>query len=373
MFKILKSVFNIRPAKFLGIDVGTSFIRVVEIERHGREYHLSNYGEFDESSFKFGGSKGSIFFSSNKNIASAIRLILDEAEIRTKEVNFSIPDFSSFFTSFELPLMEKKEIPKAVRYQMRPFVPLPLDEIDFDWSIIEGQPSKTPIKVLVMAVPKEIVVQYRKVAELAGLELRCLESEVFALARALIDKRTEEEGKVIGLIDIGAWTTTCSVIENGIVKNSYSFNIAGNEFTKIIDRSLNVEYNKAEELKKKYGLSLLLDAGLNVGEMNQEENLIKKNVFKILVPLTDSILREVKKVFRDFYRVEGKEVDKVILSGGTCLMPGLREYFRKELKREVDMADPFAHLVYPPVLAKTLESMKSTYGIAVGLALKGFE
>ncbi len=374
MFELFRNIFKARPKKFLGIDIGTSFIRIVEIGRNGQNRRLENYGEIGESSFgeqPFRTSKKSTLSLSDKNIAEAIRAVLKEAGIQTKEVNFSIPDFYSFFTSFKLPIMSKEEIPEAVRYQVRPFVPLPLEEIALDWSIIEGQPSKTPLKVLVVAIPMEVVSQYQEIARLAGLELKILESEVFALTRALV--KNEKTKKVVSLIDIGARSTTCSILEEGILKTSYSFNIAGNQLTEVVAKSLDVKYNEAEDLKKQQGL-IVKDSRLKkfVGG-KQSRNLSEEDIPKILIPLTDSILEEIKKVFRDFYRIEGKEVDKIILSGGTVLTPGLEKYFVDELKKEVINADPFLHIVCPPILTATLKKMGPLYGIAVGLALKGFE
>ena len=355
-------LFKVRPRKFLGIDVGTSFIRVVEMGRRGQLYRLENYGEVGTSSLgqgPFRTFRRNTLSLSDKNIAQTIQAICQEAGIQTKEVSFSIPDFCSFFTSFELPLMDKDEISEAVRYEVRPYVPLPLNEITLDWSITEGRPSKTPLKILVAAIPNEIIDQYKKIAYSANLKLKILEPEVFALARSLT--KNEKEKKAIGLIDIGSRTTTCTVIEQGILKNSYSFNIAGNALTELIARSLNIDYNKAEELKRKQGLLL---ANLEPG---------KEDIQGILLPLIDSILAEVKKVFRNFYQLEGKRVEKIILAGGSVLVPGLKEYFSAELKKEVSFANPFLHIACPSVLKETLKEMGSPYAIAVGLVLKGLE
>ena len=126
-FKIKKISKN-----FLGIDIGTSSIKVVELSRKGQAQELENYGEIKTLSFKESPfrqvEKNTLSFS-NQEVASAIKAVLREAEIQTKEVNFSIPDFSSFFTSFELPQMTKKELPGAVKYEARSYIPLPLSEI----------------------------------------------------------------------------------------------------------------------------------------------------------------------------------------------------------------------------------------------------
>ncbi len=374
MFQVFSKFFQKRPKKFLGIDIGTSFIRMVEISKKGNDYILSNYGELDESYIKgevFRTSKENAFSLSDKNIAEAINVILEEAEIETKKVSFSIPDFCSFFVDFELPIMDKKKIKEAVFYQVKPSIPLPINEVSLDWLIVEGEPSKTPLKVLVAVIPNEVIIQYQKIANLIGLELKFLESEVFALSRIIFEEIKDnkiEKNKIIGLIDIGAASMTCSIIDQGILKSSYSFNIGGAELTKVIDRSLDIDYNKAEKLKRKYGL--LTD--VEIKELSK--NIFLKNVFpKILTPLVDSMLSEIKGVFRNFYREEGKEIDRVILAGGVSMMPGLKDYFKDKLNKEVERINPFSVVNYPLILEPTLKKLAPTYGVALGLSLKGLE
>ncbi len=366
MLDKISNLFKFRPKKFLGIDIGTSFIRIVELSRKGQVYKLENYGGSEASSFKkrpFRIFQKNTLSLSDKEIAKSIQVISEEAGVQTEEVNFSIPDFCTFFTSFKLPAMAEDEIPQAVQYEIRPYVPLSLDEVTLDWSIIEGESPDTPLKVLVVAIPNDIISQYREIAHLANLNLRILESEVFALTRASIKPPHQKFGsggengkekKVIGLIDIGARSTTCSIIEEGVLKISHSFNTAGNQLTEAIARSLNIDYNKAEEIKKKHGL-------------------IGGNVRKILIPLIDLILEEIKKAFRNFYLKEGKEVEKIVLAGGLVPMPGLKEYFSTELKKELDIADPFSNIACPAILTNTLKEIGPDYAIATGLAMKGLE
>lgn len=364
MFQNIRDFLKSRSKKFLGIDIGTSSIKIVEMRRQGKGRGLENYGEIKNSSFKkkrFRAFQKNNLLLSNREVAKAIQAVCKEAGIQTKEVSFSIPDFCSFFTGFNLPVMGKDEIPQAVRYEVRPYIPLPLSDVTLDWLIIKGEVSKTPLKILVAAVPNDVINQYQEIAHLADLKLRVLESEVFALVRALA-KKNEKEKEITGLIDIGARSTTCSILEQGILKTSYSFNIAGNELTGVIAKSLNIDYNKAEEMKRKYGLLFKNEIGES-----------QRNIREILLPLIDSILEEIRKVFRDFYRNEGKEVKKIILAGGLVSMPGLKEYFSAELKKELDVADPFFNIACPAILTNTLKEIGPSYAIGVGLALKGLE
>lgn len=357
-----KNFFRVRRKDFLGIDIGACFIRMVELGRKGQIHRLNNYGEIrlgfpDNGSFRV--LKKNTLSLSNTDISKAINALIKETGIQTKEVGFSIPDFGSFFTRVELPVMSKDEVPQAVKYQVRPYIPLPLEDVTLDWSVIEGELSKTSIKVLVVAIPNNIIHHYQEIAQLANLDLKFLEPEVFALARSSV--RDGKEKKIIALVDIGAWSTTCSVLEKGRLKISHSFNIAGNDLTKVIARSLNIDYNKAESMKRKYGL-------LPSNELEDSQN-----IRKLLIPLAGSILQEIKKAFRNFYLQEGKEVEKIVLAGGLSLMPGLKEFFSIELKKQIVSADSFFNVASPPVLADTLKEIGPYYGIALGLAIKGLE
>jgi len=346
------------PKKFLGVDIGTSAIKIVELGSFAGRIKLENYGEMAARVLyqkPFRTFEKSTLLLSAQDISRAIKAICQEAEIKTKESIFSIPDFSTLFTTFELPPMTAEELPQAVSAEARKQVPVPLGEVTLDWQLIEGRVSDkkdTKLKILLVAVPNEVISQYQQIAELSDLKLLSLEAEVFGLMRSLIEKK---EKRVIGIIDIGARTTTCSIIEKRILKVSHSFDISGDDFTERIVKGLEMGEEMAENLKRKYGI------------------LESKDIREILLPLIDIILRECEKIFRNFYLKEGKEIDKIILAGGTALLPGISDYFQNYFKKEIEIANPFLKIFFPPILEKTLKEMGPAYAIAVGAALRGFE
>ncbi len=343
------------PKKFLGIDIGTSFIKIVEISRFGHRRKLENYGSLSASVLyekPFRTFEKSTLLLSSNDIAKAIRAIIEEAKINTSQAIFSIPDFSTFFTNFELPPMSKEELSQAVRFQARQHVPVPLAEVTLDWQTIGDG------KILLVAVPNEVINQYQEIARISQLELVALEAEVFSLVRPLVDK--EEEGPIV-LVDIGARSTTSNIIDRKVLKKSHSFDMSGNELTRVVSKGLNIGYSEAESLKKKYGI-----AGSGQDREGQE-------LRQILLPLIDVILKEVERVISNFYQKEKKEIQKVIIVGGTALLPGLEKYFRENLKKEVEIANPFSNIFYSPILEKTLKTMGPSYAIAVGAALRGLE
>jgi len=345
------------PKKMVGVDIGTSSVKVVELSRWGQGKTLENYGEIKSASLykeSFRNVEKGSYLLSNYFVSRAVRAILDEARIRTRAAMFSIPDFSTFCTSFELPPMSIKELGDAVYYNAPQYIPLPITETTLDWKIISGTPGdkKSTLKVFLVVIPNQIIQDYQKVAQLAGLELYAVEAESMALTRSLVG----ENRSCICLVDVGVQSTTINIIDKKNLKKSYSFDFAGSQLTYAISSSLGLGHTEAEEIKIREGLT----SG-------------KENISKTLYLLVDPLLFEIKKVLSDFYIQENKEVDMVYLTGGTSGLPGLKEYFSEVLKKRVEIPNCFSELLYPPILGRTLEKMAPSFSVATGVALGGLE
>ncbi|MFH1968219.1 MAG: type IV pilus assembly protein PilM [bacterium] len=345
------------PKKMVGVDIGTSSIKIVELSRWGQGKTLENYGEIKSVSLykePFRNSEKGGYLLSNYFVSRAIRAVLDEARIKTKAAIFSIPDFSTFCTSFELPPMSAKEVPEAVYYNAPQYIPLPTTETTLDWRLVEGTPGnkKSKLKIFLVAIPNQTVQDSRTVAQLAGLELYAVEAEALGLARALV----KENRDFICLVDIGVQSTTVSIVDRQKVKKSYSIDFAGSQLTHAISSALGLGHLQAEEFKNKQGL---LPS--------------KENISKTLYLLIDPLLLEIKKILVNFQQEEGKEADLIYLTGGTSALPGLKEYFQESLKKKVEIPNCFSELLYPPILEKTLLNIAPRFSVATGVALGGLE
>jgi len=357
--------FGLIPQRFLGVDIGTSVIKAVEVSSWAGRKKLESYGEIPASVLykkSFRTSEKSTLLFSNEDIARAIQAVIEEAGIKSKHIAFSVPDFSTFFTNFELPPMTEREIPQAVKAEARRHIPLPLGEVTLDWQIIPQLPSvhqSKNIRILLVAVPNETINQYKMIAKELELEMIALEAEVFGTIRSLV---SEKERMPIALIDIGGKSTSCSIIYRGLLRSSHSFDISGGNFTERLSRSLDIDYLEARELMKKHGI---LGEGIDPKTINIKESL---------EPAINLMANEIEDTFETFKSKERADVEKVILSGGISCMPGLLNYFKEHFTgKEVVLADPFAKLFCPPILSKKLKEMGPSYAIATGMALKGLE
>lgn len=379
--------FKRKVRRQLGIDIGTSSVKVVELGRDGDHITLTNYGIMDGSDFFGEVSNGlntpSGLKLSESEIAVVLEQLLDAAKIKTDKVVMSIPFFSSFLTVMEVPAMSEKELESSIPFQARSYIPVPLSEVVLDWEVIPKAPqpvapdiSPTPaapagagstqtvaqmritapkqekISVLLIAVPKEVVSKYQRIAKELNLELTALESESFSLARSLIGN---DKGTVM-LVDFGARSTNLTIIDRGFIFASHSADLSGKEITKAIARSLNVHPQRAEEIKKTSGVS---SAGAD------------KGIAQIISPFIDKLVNEIDRMNSLMLKKENRRIEKVVLTGGSSNLPGVAEYLSKNLGVEVIIGNPFSRIKFNSALEPVLrKDLSSSLAVAVGLAMR---
>jgi len=352
--------------KFLGIDIGAASIKMVELEESGNKFILSNYGEIsvdfagENEDFLSPQKKTMADFSASE-IAEMIQAVLLEAKIKTRQCAFSIPDFSTFFTSFFLPGMTQKEIGAAVVFEARQHIPLPIDSVTIDWQLIGGDPGKSDkLEIAVTAIPNEIVAKYKEIALKAKLQLMLMEAEAFGLMQALISR---EESRAVCVVDIGVQSTVCSLAEKQSLRYSHSFDRGLDYLFNELGKRLPIDQAAFLAAKKNYGLKMISLLEPDVGEKMQD---IIKEIFK-------PILREIEMFLKDCRQSSGIEPAKIILSGGASAVLETKKQFEDYFKKETAIAAPFAQIGYPKEIAGEVESIGPSYAVAAGMAQRGFE
>ncbi len=343
---------------FLGIDIGTTSIKIVELSDK-KTKKLSNYGQlrseyFAGEEFRRYSPEGLIL--GTKNIINAIGAILEEAHIRSREACFALPDYSTFFTTFELPSMSNEELKEAVKYEAPRHIPLPLADVTLDWQVIKGVPGRsgqTPLKILLIAVPNRVIAQYQEIADSLKIKIRALEAEVFALSRAAI--RFQDRQQVVSIIDLGQKSTTVNIVSKGLLKTSFSTDTGGEKIDDALKEAFQIDSRKAEIIKRMLGV--------------EKEETIRE----ILMPVVENLLEEVSQVFNQYSQEEREKIDKIILSGGNALMPGLHKLFNQKFGIVTEVVNPFLGLSFPPGLEQVLKKIGPEFTIAVGAAMRGLE
>jgi len=347
------------PSNVLGIDIGTTSIKVVELNQQNGVITLQNYGmleNFGHLERENAAIQTSSLKIMDEMTASLLKELLKAMGQSSRNVVFSLPAFSSFVTVMELPSVSEKEVVQAIPYEARQYVPFPLTEVVLDWEILSPLPGVAAgrTEVLLIAVLQEVVNKYYRIAELAGLKLKALELEPLSLARAMVG----QDPTATIVIDMGARVTSISIVDEKNVRLTHDIDTAGNDLTMSVARGLNISPIKAEELKRARGLSVASD---------------QQFLPALMTPILDSVINEVKKMMRRYMDHTRRDIKKAVLTGGAVLPPGIKEYFAKELGIDTLLGNPFAHVSYNHMLEPIIKESGNEYSVALGAALKGFK
>ncbi len=340
---------------FLGIDIGTTSIKLVELLKTRQKIELTNYGILE----KYGhlerindAIQTNSFKLLEESTALLLKQLIEKSKTKNRKTYMALPSFSGFVSIMELPEMSDKELTKAVNFQAGQYIPMSLQETTLDWQIIERTNGK--IFVLLMAVPTDIVKRYVQSAELAKINLKGLELETVAVARLLGKKETG----VVALVDIGGRSTSINIMDKGALRTSHNVDTAGGDFTQVISSGLGINPFRAEKLKRAYGLNIQARGGVKITNL--------------LMPLLDVIKRETEKAINNYFLRTKKKAEKVILTGGGANLQGLEDYYSKQLALPVIKGDPFSWglISYNPNLSPIMKDIGPSLTSACAVVFK---
>ena len=343
----------------LGVDIGTTSVKAVELSRTGDNLKLENYAILETYGYleRFNEAlQTSSLKLSEKNITAYLKLLIRDAGFKAKTAVVSVPAFLVFSTLLEVPSMSEGEIRKFMDLQAKQYVPLPLEAVTLDWIKVgerRASDGEEKYQLLLVSIPNEQIQKYQKVFRGAGLKLTSIEIEGMSLARAL-GANIKEPALII---DIGSRSTSFSIVANGFLKFSGQTDFAGGSLTQTIANGLGISQRRAEDLKKQRGL-------LGFGGEHELSTLI--------LPMLDVIINEAKRVVGSFEGSYEEKVTSIMLSGGGSNLIGIEDYFGKILNLPVSKVNPFPQIRYPEAFQPIVKETGPLLAVAIGLAMKGF-
>ena len=362
MFSFLKSAFG---ESYLGCDIGTTSIKVVELARGSVKPILKNYALL-ESFGHLERVNDAIQTSSLKIVDTAIaellREILTKAKFRTKDVIASVPAFAAFITILDLPDMSQEDTAKTISFQIRQHIPLPLSEVTIDWirvGTFEDEKGFTKQQIVLVSVPNDYIRKYQAIFSSAGLRLKALEVESLSLVRAL----AEYTSSPTLILDIGSHSTNIVIVHNGFLRSSLQTDFGGSSLTQAIAKGLGIGMRRAEDLKRQKGL---LARG---GEYE---------LSTLTLPFLDVILHEAKRVQAQYEKPDAmgtlqNKLAHVLLVGGGATLLGIEQYVTEAMGVPATIGNTLASIEYSPKLALVQQELGPKFAVAIGLGLKGFE
>ncbi len=354
----------------LGIDIGASSAKIVQLRTSKGAAILETYGEIALGPYA-GQPIGKAVKLPPEKIAEAITDVMREANVTARSGGLSIPFSSSLVSVITLPNVDPEQLKRMIPIEARKYIPIPVSEVSLDWFVSprdEGEGSAFDRiepqsvleakgrEVLLVAIHNNALQGYQTVAATAGLSIDFYEIEIFSAVRSSVGHGIAP----IVVVDIGAATTKIYVVERGVVRLSHLITMGGQQITEHLARSLDWEFEKAERVKRERGLVE------STAYSPDENDRIKTSLLSTL----ERLLSEVNRVVLSYGQRYNKNVSRVVLTGGGASLPGLTEVAKQGLAVEVEIANPFQRTETPAFLENVLREIGPGFSVAVGVALR---
>jgi len=359
-----------KEKNFLGIDIGGSSVKLVELKALQGRPLLVTYGYLERSTKS---TKESLLDRPD-DMAQAIKRVAEKAKTHSKDATTALPASAVFTTVLKLTdITEKdlssiKKVTASIEAEAKKVLPLPVEEMVLDWKVLkipkknvdgETVQKDRSVEVLLTAASKEVVKKYIEIFKKAGLNLLSLETESFAMTRALLGK----DSSPIIIVDMGAANTDITLVDNGLPYFERTVDVGGYNITKNLSDTMGISLDQAEQFKRDLG---------SYKDKLPEGKLLPPSIEKVLAP----VINEVKYIMQFFSQQPGnedKKIDRIILSGGTARLFNAAEYFTQVFNIRAFPGDPWARLVYPEELKPVLDNIGSRLAVSIGLAMREIE
>lgn len=367
-----KNIFQAPETSVIGIDIGSSSLKIVQVKKKKGKAVLETYGEIALGPYSKLAT-GQVVNMTTSDISGVIKDLIKEAEITTVKGGMSIPLKLSLVSVIEIPAVAESELATVIPLEARKYIPVPISEVTMDWFVIptprdtslefvesddDVQKQKTEqlkkLQVLLVAIHNQVLNNYTTIVKDTSLQTSFFEVEAFATARACLSG----ENAPAMIIDLGASSTKTYIVDNGILVSSHILTRGGQDITFSISKGLGVTFDQAEHLKRTLGKGTITD---------------EKNILELISIHQEYIISEISTVLNQFQRKFNKTVQKIFLTGGGANLHGFEDIVRKTFACEVSLAAPFAKLETPVFLQETLMSTGTAFAPAIGLALRALQ
>ena len=347
-------LFGGSSKQLVGLDIGSSSIKAVELKSTKAGYELVSFGM--ETLAPDTVVDGAIMDA--PQVANAISKIFDAQRIKTKNVATSVSGHSVIVKRVPLPLMTEEELYDRIPSEASQHIPFDIADVNLSYQLLESMDSQ--MDVLLVAEKKENILNHTNVQAQAGKTPVVVDIDAFALQNCFEVNYEPDAGQTVALLNIGASVMNIDIVRGGIPLFTRDVSVGGNQYTDALQKELDLSFEDADRLKRGDTLPSVTD------EQKQQ----------ILRSVSDILTLEIQKTF-DFFRAtaSGENIQRIVVAGGTARVPGLVDLLREEFAMPVEELNPFRRVLINPGRHSDdqIRDMAPRLVIAVGLALRSFD
>lgn len=330
----------------VGLDVGSKFIKALQLTESGGRYRITEFGVAE--------------VSPQVSVPDVLMELFSRKSFRTKRVVSSVSGRFVFVRYINMPVMTEEELVNAAKYELGKYIPVEVDEVLHDSQKLEDLPpqegQEAEMRVLLVAAKRTFVDEHVALLEAAGLQPAVVDVDSFALGNAyelagMVNPQAIPAGKLVALVDVGASKTNINIMSDATSFFTREFYKGGDDLTDALSKKLSMEAREAEMLKRNPG-----------GELPKVQDC--------LGGVLDDICHDINISIDYFENQYDKRVEEIFLAGGSAACAGLQETLERTIQKPVTRWTPAQHLEVDlsPESAQELQDNSAQAAVAMGLA-----
>jgi len=340
----------------LGLDIGSSSVKLVHLKEGKRGYQLLAWGEAPLPPEAVVDNQ----LMNSGAIVDAIRELVAQQKVKVKDVAIGVRGHSVIIKRISMPFMSQEDLDESIQWEAEQYIPFDVKDVNIDTQILTPQADAAgQMDVLLVAAKKDMINDFTSVCAEAGLTVTVVDVDAFSVQNAFEANYPQAPGQPVVLINVGAAVTNINIVSNGMATFTRDITVGGNAFTEEIQKQLNISAEEAEALK--------------VGGQGESDAVVPQEVERVIQGVADQMGGEIQRSL-DFHAATAPDshVTRVYLSGGTARIPALFKVIEQRAGVPVEVMNPFKNIEVdnrkfdPAVIMNAAPAA----AVAVGLALR---
>lgn len=341
-----------KSKEIVGIDIGSSSVKLVQLEEQKGAYQLKNAGILPLPSEAIVDNS----LMDTTSIVETIKSLVKSLDVKAKDAVCSISGNSVIIRKISLPAMTPEELEDQIAWEAEQYIPFDINDVNLDFEILDTDLSSSgKMTVLLVASKKEIINEYAAVFNEAGLKLVVVDVDSFAIQNIFEQNYAPAPDEVVALVNIGASIMNLNVVKDGVSLFTRDVQMGGNLYTEELQRQFALSGQDAERVK------VTLDF--------PDKERLKDAIARINETVSIEINRSL-----DFYNssAEDQKISKVYLSGGCAKVALLAESVGQRLGLPVELLNPLQKISYNEKNfdPEYLQEIGPLVAVAAGLAMR---
>lgn len=343
--------------QLVGLDIGSSGIKLVQLKENRGRYVLQKFGiRALEPEVIVDGT-----VMDEARVVSAIKELMEENNVKLKNVAISISGHAVIIKKIALPPMPEEELEEQVKLAAEQYIPFDINEVNLDFHVLNpsevGDDAEPQMSIILVAAKKDKVNELTELVKGAGLIPVVMDVDAFAVENMHAINYPVVQEDTTTLVNLGASVMNVNIVKGGTSLFTRDIPLGGNRYTEAIQREMGMSYEEAEEAKK----------GRRV------EGGDRQTIVSVIDSVNAEVASEIARTV-DYFRTTspGGDIDRVLLCGGGAKVTGLLQQLRDRMHIEVEIANPFNEIdtSVSGMDPETVEELAPLAAVGVGLALR---